>query len=115
MLLGDYAHSSSLNHSLLKSVKIKASVKILGIYFTYDYRIKQKMNFDELINSIKGKLRIWRWRDPTIIGRIQIVKTFIIPMFLYRASMICLDKNFVNEASKLSLTLFGKEKTKSNA
>ena len=63
MLLGDYAHSSSLNHSLFKSVKIKASVKILGIYFTYDYRIKQKMNFDELINSIKDKLRIWRWRD----------------------------------------------------
>ena len=78
MLLGDYAHSS-LNHSLFKSVKIKASVKILGIHFTYDYRIKQKMNFDELINSIKDKLRIWRWRDLTIIGRIQIVKTFIIP------------------------------------
>ena len=30
MFLGDYAHSS-LNHSLFKSVKIKASVKILGI------------------------------------------------------------------------------------
>ena len=52
MLLGDYAHSS-LNHSLFKSVKIKESVKILGIHFTYDYRIKQKMNFDELINSIR--------------------------------------------------------------
>ena len=29
MLLGDFAHSS-LNHSLFKSVKIKASVKIWG-------------------------------------------------------------------------------------
>ena len=55
MLLGDFAHSS-LNRSLFKSVKIKASVKILGIVFTYDYRIKQKMNFDELINSVKDKL-----------------------------------------------------------
>ena len=33
MLLGDFAQSS-LNHSLFKSVKIKASVKILGIHFT---------------------------------------------------------------------------------
>ena len=98
MLLGDCAHSS-LNHNLFKSVKLKASVKILGFHFTYDYRIKQEMNFDELINSIKDTLRIWWWRDLTIIGRIQIVKTFIIPMFLYRASMICLDKNFVNEAN----------------
>ena len=111
MLLGDFAHSS-LNHSLFKSVKIKASVKILGIHFTYDYRIKQKMNFDELINSIKDKLRIWRWRDLTIIGRIQIVKTFIIPIFLYRASMICLDKNFVNEANKIIFDFIWKGKDK---
>ena len=39
MLLGDYVHSSSLNHSLFKSVKIKASVKILGIYFCLGYKI----------------------------------------------------------------------------
>ena len=43
---------TAVNQSLFKSVKIKASVKIQGIHFTYDYRIKQKMNFDELINSI---------------------------------------------------------------
>ena len=75
--LGDFAHSS-LNHSLFKSIKMNANVKILGIHFAYDYRIKQKMNFEELITSIKDKLRIWRWRDLTIIGRIQIVKIFII-------------------------------------
>ena len=89
MLLGDCAHSS-LSHTLFKTIKIKTYVKILGIHFTYDYRIKQKLNFDELITSIKNKLRIWKWRDLTIIGRIQIVQTFIIPIFLYRASMICL-------------------------
>ena len=111
MLLGDYA-LSSLNHSLFERVKIKASVKILGIHFTCDYRIKQKMNFDELINSIKDKLRTWRWRDLTIIGRIQIIKTFIIPIFLYRASMICLDKNFVNEANKIIFEFIWKGKDK---
>ena len=52
------------------------------------------------------------WRDLTLIGRIQIVKTFIIPVFLYRASMICLDKEFVNEANKIILALVGKEETK---
>ena len=68
------------------------------------------MNFDELINSIKDKLRIWRWRDLTIIGRIQIVKTFIIPIFLYRASTICLDKNFVNESNKIIFDFIWKGK-----
>ena len=112
-LLGDCAHSS-LNQSFFKSTKIKTYVKILGIHFTYDYRVKQKLNFDELIKSIKDKLRIWRWRDLTIIGRIQIVKTFIIPIFLYRASMICLDEVFVNEVNKIIFHFIwnGKDKIK---
>ena len=50
---------------------------------------------------MKGKINVWRWRDLTIIGKIQIVKTFIIPIFLYRASLICLDKEFVNEVNKI--------------
>jgi len=41
------------------------------------------------------------WRDLTVIGRIQIVKTFIIPILLYRASMICLDKELLNEANSI--------------
>ena len=55
-----------------------------------------------------------RWRDLTLIGRIQIVKTFIIPIFLYRASMICLDKEFINEANKIIFDFIwkGKEKVK---
>ena len=93
-------------------MKINAYVKILGIHFTYDYRIRQKMNFDGLIISIKDKLRIWMWTDLIIIGRIQIVKTFIIPIFLYRASMICLDKEFVNEVNKIIFNFIWKGKDK---
>ena len=93
------ATSLLLNHTMFKSIKIKKSVKLLGVHFTYDYRLK--LNFDELIKSIKGKLKVWRWRDLTIIGKIQIVKTFIIPFFLYHASLICLDKEFVNELNKI--------------
>jgi len=68
------------------------------------------MNFDELITSIKDKLGIWRWRDLTNIVRIQIVKTFIFPIFLYGESMICLGKEFVNEANKIILNFIGKGK-----
>ena len=116
MVLGDCTNTS-LNHNLFTALKVKISVKILGIHFTYDNRVKQKLNFDALINSIKEKLKIWRWRDLTIIGRIQIVKTFVIPIFLYRASMICLNKDFVNEANKIIFDFIwkGKDKVKRSA
>ena len=100
------------DHVFFKGRKIKRALKILGIYFTCDNRAKQKLNFDELIESIKKKLKMWRWRDLTLIGRIQIVKTFIIPIFLYRASMICLDKEFINEANKIIFDFIWKGKDK---
>ena len=40
------------NHTMFKGTKIKKSVKLLGVHFTYDYRLKRKLNFDELIKSI---------------------------------------------------------------
>ena len=97
---------------MFKGIKIKKSVKLLGVHFTYDYRLKRKLNFNELIKSIKGKLKVWRWRVLTIIGKIQI-KTFIIPIFLYRASLICLDKEFiVNEVNKIIFEFIWKGKDK---
>ena len=51
---------------------------------------------------------------PHYYWQVQIVKTFIIPIFLYRASMICLDKEFVKEANKIIFNFIwkGKEKIK---
>ena len=80
MLLGNWAYTPQQVSAISSNLKIKKVVKILGVHFTYDLWAKQKLNVDELISSIQEKLRIWRWRDLTIIGRIQIVKTFIIPI-----------------------------------
>ena len=113
LLLGNsFPASPNLNHTPFKDLKIKNSVKILGVYFTYDRRLRRKLNFDEITKTIKDKLRIWKWRDLTIIGRIQLVKTFIIPTFLYCASLICMDKKFVNEVNKLIFDFIWKGKDK---
>ena len=61
---------------------------------------------------MKVKVRVWKWRDLTIIGRIQLVKTFIIPTFLYRASLICVDKEFVNEVNTIIFDFIWKGKDK---
>ena len=90
MLLGNSVRPILRNDIEIENFEIKNSVKILGVHFTYDSLAKRKLNFDEIVTSIQ-KLHIWRWRDLTIFGPIQIVKTFIIPVFLYRASMVCCD------------------------
>ena len=112
MLVGNGRHYSLRNDIEIGDLKIKHSVKILGVHFTYDSRAKRRLNFDEIVTSIKQKLHIWRWRDLTIMGRIQIVKTFIIPIFLYRASMICSDQEFVKEVNKIIFDFIWKGKDK---
>ena len=82
----------------------------MGVHLTYDLRAKQKLNVDELISSIQEKLRIWRWRDLTIIGRIQIVKTFNIAIFLYRASLISVNREYVKDANKMIFDFIWKGK-----
>ena len=90
MILGNCSCTLQQDNAVSCNLKIKKVVKILGVHFTYDFRAKQKLNVDELIRSIQQKLRIWRWRDLTIIGRIQIFKTFISPIFLYVSKLgIC--------------------------
>ena len=117
MLLGNRTYTIQQDNAVSGNLKIKKAVKILGVHFTYDLRAKQKLNVDELINSIQQKLRIWRWRDLTIIGRIQIVKTFIIPIFLYRASLISVNKDFVKDVNKIIFDFIwkGKDKVKRSA
>ena len=103
-LLGNsFPAPPNLNHTPFKDLTIKNSLKILGVYFTYDRRLG--VNFDEITKAIKDKLRIWKWRDLTVVGRIQLVKyLFMIPTFLCCASLICMDKEL---GKKLQLTLPG--------
>ena len=55
--------------------KVNKQIKILAIHFTYDSRKNQELNFD--------------WTLKSLSGIIQFVKTFVIPKFIFRASLMC--------------------------
>ena len=52
-------------------------IKILGICFGYDDRQRNNLNFSQTLKSIKESINVWKWRRLSLLGRIQIVKTFI--------------------------------------
>ena len=110
MVLGN--HVSSTVATVSKNIRMKDTIKILGMYFTYNDSQRKKLNFHEILRSIKEKLQMWKWRDLTILGRIQIVKTFVIPIFMYRASLICVQKDIVIEVNKLLFKFIWKGKDK---
>ena len=57
--------------------------------FIYDLKKKQELNYDETLRSLSETLAGWKWRNLTLYGKIQVVKTFVILKFTFRASLMC--------------------------
>ena len=81
--------------------KVCTSIKILGIYFDYHKPTRKSSNFNSILKSIQKTLNMWKWRGLTLLGRIQIVKTFAIPKFMYKASLISISDDLIKDVNKL--------------
>ena len=56
-----------------------------------------KANFESILKSIKDILHTWKWRGLTLLGKIQIVKSFMIPKVLSKASLITVTEDLIKE------------------
>ena len=73
----------------------------MGIYFDYNVRSRMKTNFESILKSIWDILNMWKWRGLTLLGRIQIVKSFIIPKVLSKAALIAVTEDLIKEINSL--------------
>lgn len=55
---------------------------------------------------------MWKWRGLTLIGRIQIVKSFAIPKFMSKASLIHVLNDLIQAANKEFFNFIWKGKDK---
>ena len=79
--------------------EVKTSIKISGVHFDYNIVKRRKANFDSVLKSIKKVLNMWKWRGLTLIGRIQIVKSFAIPKIMSKASLIPVSSELIKEVN----------------
>jgi exonuclease III len=64
------------------------TLKILGIYFSYDDNVMMSLNYDDKIKTLSNVLNMWKQRDLTVLGKITIIKTFGLASLLYTSAMI---------------------------
>ena len=81
--------------------EVQTSIQILGIAFYYNTSLRMKANFDSIFKSIKDTLSMWKWRGLTFLGRIQIIKSFVIPKILSKATVIAVTDDFIKEINSL--------------
>ena len=91
-------------------------IKILGIHFGGNDKERDDLNFRETLKSIKKSISVWKWRGLSLLGRIQIIKTFAITKPMFRASVIPISKELIKNADSIFYSFIwnGKDKVKRN-
>ena len=62
--------SNNLEEKDLNGYKICDSIKILGVYFGYDGKQRNDLNYRQTLKSIKKLMHMWKWRNLSILGKI---------------------------------------------
>lgn len=93
----------------------KKPIRILGVYLSYNEPECDKLNFETKIKKAKNILQLWKMRNLTLMGRIQIIKTFIISQFLFICSVTPIPDRYVKEINNMVYNFIwkgGKDKIK---
>ena len=94
--------------------KLVQQVKILGIYFTLDVKIKEEMNYKEILSKIKKLLGWWKQRDLTLTGKVHLMKTYALSKLNYVSSLIAVPEWVMIEIEKITFEFLwnGKDRIK---
>ena len=106
--------NSILHEEDFNNHRVCEIIKILGVYFGYDEKQRNDLNFRQTLKSIKKSINMWKWRNLSLLGKIQIIKTFAIPKLMFRASVIPISNDLVKEANSIFYNFIwnGKDKVK---
>ena len=76
-------------------------IKALGIFFSYDEDKTSELNFAEKIRNLEKTLNIWKKRNLTLYGKINIVKTFGLSKLIFNASVLVIPEHFIKEIEQI--------------
>ena len=77
-------------------------IKILGVFFSYDSNKSNELNFAEKIRTLEKTLNIWKRRNLTLYGKINIVKTLGLSKLIYNTSVLVIPEKGIKEIETLT-------------
>ena len=80
-------------NSKIFNIQPCTEMKVNGLYISYDNDTVWKRNFEKVLNSVESQLRSWSVRNLTLMGKIQIFKTFGLSQILFIASTNLFNKS----------------------
>lgn len=89
------------NVKIKKKIDLKSGgIKILGIYLSHNKEFMQKNNFDRIFQKFKAVLSMWKMRNLTLYGKVQVIRSLAMSQLLYVCSKIAVPKTFTPKVEK---------------
>ena len=86
----------------VKNVNLtKESIRILGVHFSYHKKLSQEKKFVSVLKQILNVLKVWKMRNLTLIGNINIFNTLAISKFVYISYMSCVPTLVINQLCEI--------------
>ena len=60
----------------------------MGIYFSCNREEAIKQNFHGTLGNVQKTINLWKLRSLSLQGKVTIIKSFLIPKFLYASSIL---------------------------
>ena len=67
-----------------------SNFKCLGVNFSLDLRLLYCLNYKERLKKIEQTINCWRMRNLSLIGKICVIKTLVLPQLIYLFSVLCI-------------------------
>ena len=91
------------------------SIRVLGVYFSYNKDISLQRNFIDVIKKIENVLKIWKMRNLTLSGKITIFKTLAISQIVYISYLSNVPSAILEQLEVIQKKfIWSKKKLKSN-
>ena len=92
---------SNMNHGNELQIKMVDVMKVTGVYFSFDKEKQQKENYKEINENLRKLLKLWKQRGISLIGRVQIIKTFAFSKIRFITNFVEPSPAFVTEFNEI--------------
>ena len=100
--------------SEIEGIKVSKEVKILGVWFDNDVQAKDNCrNWEAKLKSTQNVLESWSRRDLSTVGKILILKTFVLSNYIYLMQSIGMPNDIIKELNTICYKFIWKKDMKS--
>ena len=86
----------------IEDIKVTDQVKVVGVHFRSDKCASSiSKNWEDRIVKIKKIVKNWMKRKLTIIGKVQVIKTFLLSQFVFIMQSIVLPLEILDEINTI--------------